>query len=85
MTRRYESSVIDVISSYSDYDPDLEKKIITQLGYHSMEVGRYYHETGTVYEYWDTWWRGVRFKDMWIVHTEHELGYVPVHLRYSKG
>jgi hypothetical protein len=77
MTRRYESRVIDVIKTYGTFDPDLEEKIVAKLAYEKGEVGRYYNETGTVWEYWDTWNRGVRFKDIWLMRTEHKLGYVP--------
>lgn len=77
MTRRYESRVIDVIKTYGKFDPDLEGKIVQKLAYERGEVGRYYNETGTVWEYWDTWNRGVRFKDIWLMRTSHKLGYVP--------
>jgi hypothetical protein len=77
MTRRYESRVIDVIKTYGAFDPNLEEKIVAKLAYEKGEVGRYYNETGTVWEYWDSWNRGVRFKDIWLMRTSHKLGYVP--------
>jgi hypothetical protein len=77
MTRRYESTVIDVLKTYSKFDGQLESKLARKIGYDSDEVGRFYNQTGTVWEYWDEWNRGVKFKDMWIMRTSHKLGYVP--------
>jgi hypothetical protein len=85
MTRKYESTVIDVIGTYSQYDPNIEDKIIRKLQYDKGDVGRYYHQTGTVYEYWDTWNRGVSFRGDWIMVEAHELGYVPFIYVVAKG
>jgi hypothetical protein len=76
MTRRYEATVADVLKTYGTWDDGLESRIASELGY-GKEYGRYLNDTGTLYEYWDTWNRGVRFKDIWIGTKQHKLGYVP--------
>jgi hypothetical protein len=85
MSRQYESTVLDVIQTYSAYDPDIERKLISQLGYERHEEARYYNQTGTVDEYWDTWNRGVRFRGVWLMRESHRLGYVPFVYVIAKG
>jgi hypothetical protein len=77
MSMIYDSTVLNVIKGFGKYLPDLEQKIVNKLGYTKGDVGRYFNETGTVYEYWDSWNRAVYFRDIEIIRGSHELGFVP--------
>lgn len=77
MSMIYESTVLKVIRSYSRFLPNIEDEIIDKMGYRKGDIGRYFNETGTVYEYWDTWNRAVYFRDVEILRGSHELGFIP--------
>lgn len=77
MTMTYDAKVSDVIRTFGRYDPNLQNKIIAKLGYTRQDVGLYLNENGTVTEYWDTWNRRVKFRDVVVVEGPHELGFVP--------
>lgn len=79
MTRKYTQTVGDVITTYGEAVPDLEKKLAKKLGYDTYaSSSEYLNETGEVVEYWDSWWRYVTFRGEEVLPiTAHELGVVP--------
>lgn len=79
MTRKYTQTVGDVITTYGEAMPDLEKKLAKKLGYDEYASSSdYFHETGEVVEYWDSWWRYVTFRGEEVMPiTAHEIGEVP--------
>lgn len=76
---RYQSTVGEVISTFGNAIPDLEKKLATKLGYERYNsASDYLDEQGEVIEYWDSWWRRVTFKGEEVMPvTEHGIGQVP--------
>jgi hypothetical protein len=77
MSMVYESTVLQVVKAYSRFDENIEQRIIRDIGYTGSDIGRYFNETGTVKEYWDTWNRRVTFRDVVVIEGSHELGYIP--------
>lgn len=86
MVRVYTSTAIDVIGTYSGYDPKLRSKLIDEMGYSEKDMADFYNEEGTVVEYWDRMYRAVMWRDMEIMKVEkHGLGYVPFVCVVAKG
>lgn len=89
LTRIYEAKVVDIVNTYGKWNQsrgrNLEAALKDAIGYDAENVGEFYFQSGRLVEYWDTWNRGVFWRDVEVLRDSHELGFVPFVQTIAKG
>lgn len=78
MTRRYSTTVGQVLSEFGGVNPQLRQQLRDKLGIRNEGEATFNNQIGEFREYTDSWWRWAEFMGVEVLPlTDHKFGFVP--------